>query len=170
MRGFLALAALLQRYVEMRKVRTIAFAVLVLLLICFIWGQSMMPRDASARESTFLMRLLKPLLDPNNRISSKLFHHYLRKAAHFTEYAALGFCMSGFLLSVDWKRERMRIPTAVLSCLLIAAADESIQLFSVDRGAQLRDVVLDFCGALFGLAVYLLLACLVQMRGKKEAS
>ena len=170
MRGFLALAALLQRYVEMRKVRTIAFAVLLLLLISFIWGQSMMPRDASARESTFLMRLLKPLLDPNNRISSKLFHHYLRKAAHFTEYAALGYCMSGFLLSVDWKRERMRIPTAVLSCLLIAAADESIQLFSVDRGAQLRDVVLDFCGALFGLAVYLLLARLVQMRGKKEAS
>ena len=170
MRGFLALAALLQRYVEMRKVRTIAFAALLLFLICFIWGQSMMPRDASARESTFLMRLLKPLLDPNNRISSKLFHHYLRKAAHFTEYAALGFCMSGFLLSVDWKRERMRIPTAVLSCLLIAAADESIQLFSVDRGAQLRDVVLDFCGALFGLAVYLFLARLVQMRGKKEAS
>lgn len=170
MRGFLALAALLQRYVEMRKVRTIAFAVLVLLLICFIWGQSMMPRAVSARESSFLMRLLKPLLDPNNRISSKVFHHYLRKAAHFTEYAALGFCMSGFLLCFNWRREQMRIPTAVLACLLIAAADESIQLVSVDRGAQLRDVVLDFCGALFGLAVFLFLARLLRKRRQKEAT
>lgn len=170
MRGLLALAALLQRDGTMRRPRAILFAVLVLLLLCFIWGQSMLPRTVSARESSFLMRLLKPLLDPKGLISSKVFHHYLRKAAHFTEYAALGFCMSGLLLSVEWRRERMRIPTAVLACLLIAVADEGIQLVSVDRGAQLRDVALDFCGALVGLALFLLLTRLLRKRRKKAES
>ena len=144
-------------YSKGNKIWAGVFAVLTFLLLCFIWGQSMLPREASAAESSRWMLVLKPLLDPGNQISDDTFHHYLRKAAHFSEYAALGFCMSGFLMNLQWKRTRARIPTIVACCVLTAAIDESIQLFSEGRGAQISDVLLDACGALFGLAVFLLL-------------
>ena len=146
----------------MKRAHTVIFGFLTLLLICFIWGQSMLPKSLSAGESSFLMRILKPLLDPSARIDDALFHHVLRKAAHFSEYAALGFCFSGFLWSLQWKARISRVPIAILVPLVIASIDESIQLFSEGRGAQIRDVLLDTFGALFGLAVYLILRLIVN--------
>ena len=150
----------------MKRAGAVAFAVLTVLLLCFIWGQSTLPREVSAGESSRLMQFFKPLLDPNGRIEDEVFHHYLRKAAHFSEYAALGFSMSGFLFCLEWKRRpSLRIPAAVVCCILTAAIDESIQLFSVGRGPHIRDVLLDSCGALFGAAVLLLIsACLRKLK------
>ena len=146
------------------KKAAIVFAVLTVLLIAFIWGQSMLPRDVSSGESGWLMGLLKPLLDPKGRIDEDVFDHYLRKTAHFTEFAALGFCMSGFLMNLQWKKRGLRIPAAALSCVLVAAVDETIQRFSVDRGPHLRDVLLDSCGAIFGIIVFLLIWSIVRKR------
>ena len=142
----------------------VIFAVLTALIVCFIWGHSMMPRERSAEESGRLMGLLKPLLDPNGQIDEDLFDHYLRKAAHFSEFAALGFCMSGFLMNLQWKKCRWRIPTAVMACVAVAAVDESIQLFAIERGPQVRDVILDSCGAVFGIVVFLLVFYLYRKR------
>ena len=63
------------------------------------------------------------------------------------------------------------IPAAF--CLLYAASDELRQLFA-DRGARVGDVILDFCGAVFGIAflhltVWLTARILGQRRGGKEA-
>lgn len=146
------------------KRASIVFAILTALIICFIWGHSMMPREQSAGESGWLMGLLKPLLDPNGRIDDDLFDHYLRKTAHFTEFAALGFCMSGFLVNQQWKKRKWCIPTAILACVAVAAVDESIQIFAVDRGPHIRDVLLDTCGAVFGIAVFLLVLYLFRTR------
>lgn len=149
----------------MRRIRagTLLFAALSLLLLCFIWGQSLLPRSQSAAESRFLMDVIKPLLDPGNRIPEELFHHYLRKAAHFAEYAALGFCLCGFFCSL---RRGAAVLPAIGASVFAAAADEGIQLFSEGRGAQISDVALDSCGALFGLAVFLLLTRLLHRSRK----
>ena len=141
------------------KRRAIIFGVLTALLLCFIWGQSVLPHDLSAGESSRLMAFLKPLLDPRGRIDDGVFHHYLRKTAHFTEYAALGFCMSGFLKNLHWRRKPgLRAPASVAACALAAVIDECIQLFSFERGPQVTDVLLDSVGALFGIAVFLLIS------------
>ena len=153
----------------MKRAHTVIFGFLTLLLICFIWGQSMLPKSLSAGESSYLMRILKPLLDPNARIDDAVFHHWLRKAAHFSEYAALGFCVSGFLWSLQWKKRISRVPTAILAPFLIASIDECIQLFSAGRGAQIRDVLLDTFGALFGLTVYLILRQIINAWKEKNS-
>ena len=140
------------------KRRAIIFGVLTALLLCFIWGQSVLPHDLSAGESSRLMAILKPLLDPRGRIDDGVFHHYLRKTAHFSEYAALGFCMSGFLGNLTWSKRGLRVPVTVAACVLAAMIDECIQLFSFERGPQVTDVLLDSVGALFGIAVYLLIS------------
>ena len=169
MRRFLALAAVLPGYAAVKRTHSVIFGVLSLFLICFIWGQSMLPKSLSAVESSFLMRILKPLLDPSARIDDALFHHCLRKAAHFSEYAALGFCFSGFLWNLQWKARISRVPTAILVPLVIASIDESIQFFSEGRGPQIRDVLLDTFGALFGLAVYLILRLIINARTEKNS-
>ena len=129
----------------------------------------MLPKNLSAAESSYFMRILKPLLDPNARIDDALFHHLLRKAAHFSEYSALGFCFSGFLWSLQWKKRISRVPAAILAPFLIASIDECIQLFSAGRGAQIRDVLLDTFGALFGLAVYLILRQIINAWKEKNS-
>ena len=150
------------------KRSAIVFAILTALLLGFIWGNSFMPKNVSASESGFLMELLKPLLDPKGRVDDEAFHHYLRKAAHFSEYAALGFCMSGFLLGLNWKYRRLRIPVTFLACVLTAGIDETIQVFSDGRGPKLRDVALDSGGAIVGIAVFCLLSMLLSRLKKRD--
>ena len=137
---------------------TVIFGILSLLILCFIWGQSMLPRSASADESNVLMRLMKPILAPKNRADDDIFHHYLRKTAHFVEYAALGFCMCCFFRKLEWKRNAVRTVVTIISPILAAAIDETIQIFTPNRGPQFSDVLLDSCGALCGIGVFLFLA------------
>lgn len=148
----------------MKRRSAVIFGILTILLLCFIWGQSLLPQDKSAGESRFVMQFLKPLLDPSDRIDADLFHHLLRKTAHFTEYAALGLCACGLSCSFPWKRRAACAAAPILLCAFAAAADETIQLFSAGRGPQVRDVLLDCSGALFGIAIYALLLRLKRRR------
>ncbi len=150
----------------MKRPQAIVFLILTVLLLGFIWGQSMLPREASAGESGHVMSFLKPILDPKGRIDDDTFHHYLRKAAHFAEYAALGFCVGGFAFAFRWRRPALRILTVIAGCIAAASVDECIQLFIPGRGPHLRDVLLDACGAVFGLAVFALIVLLFRARRK----
>ncbi len=98
------------------------------------------------------MNLLKPILDPDGSIPDRVFHNYLRKAAHMAEYMALGACVSGFF-TAGGKRTTARLAAALACCAAVAAVDECIQIFSDGRGPQVRDVLIDICGALCGIAV-----------------
>ncbi len=76
--------------------------------------------------------------------------HPVRKAAHFTEYAALGMLlMGGFMLL------RFSMSLRMLFSLLIGAAaafaDEYHQRFVFGRGGTLSDVLLDVSGVLCGI-------------------
>ena len=148
----------------MSRLRAVVFGLLALAILCFIWGQSMLPREASAQESSRLVDLLKPILDPYGRIDDDVFHHYVRKAAHFTEYAVFGFCLAGFLRSLKPCGKKRYLLPSVLLCVLVAGTDECIQMFSPDRGPRLRDVALDACGAMFGILILLLFVFLIQAR------
>ena len=149
--------------------KALAFAVFVLLILCFIWGQSLLPHDASDEESRGIVRWLKPLLDPNDRVDVESFHHYLRKTAHFTEFAALGFCMSGFYWNLPWKKPALRLPASFGSCVLAACIDETIQVFNPGRGPGVKDVLLDSFGAAFGILVFLLFRWILEKRKKAAA-
>ena len=151
----------------MKRRQAVVFLILTVLLLGFIWGQSLLPREASAGESGHVMSFLKPILDPKGRIDDDAFHHYLRKAAHFAEYAALGFCVGGFVFALRWRRPALRIPASVGACAAAASVDECIQLFVPGRGGHVRDVLLDVCGAVFGAAVLALLAWLFRKYGKR---
>jgi len=77
-------------------------------------------------------------------------HHLVRKSAHFTEYA---------ILSALWFRAlRVGLPTlwqirwaliGLIVSLSVAILDELHQGLVPSRTSSPRDVLLDFCGALF---------------------
>lgn len=154
----------------MRKCMFILRLTLVVLMLVFIWGHSMMPADLSDLESSRFLTLVRPLVEAVQRLFESHGYvftqeHLVRKMAHFTEYAALGVLMC--LLFVRTSGQcRLALPAA--ACLAVAFIDEGIQMFSAGRGPALRDVGLDFCGACAGLLLMALLVTLAYEAARRR--
>jgi len=77
-------------------------------------------------------------------------HFYVRKAAHFSEYALLGIL--AFLNAVQYlKTAGKRFLVTLPFCLLYAASDEFHQLFTDGRYGSPVDVMIDFSGSVTGI-------------------
>ena len=83
----------------------------------------------------------------------------VRKAAHFSEYALLGFFMGLQWVRKDG-RSRFFLPEGL--CLGAALVDEGIQLFVSGRAGQLRDVCIDLAGSTLGVLVALTLLAAIR--------
>ena len=121
---------------------------LLVLNLCFIWGNSLLPGEISGAFSEWVKEILATILpgDVPGTPGSGL----LRKIAHFTEFAALGMCLS-WLFGMLRKH-----PGFALACGTAAACvDETIQRFVPDRGPSLWDVGIDTCGVIVGITVIL---------------
>lgn len=92
----------------------------------------------------------------------------VRKTAHFSEYALLGFLTAAAFHTYKLKRVcRWLLPPAV--CLLYAVSDEVHQLFVPGRAGRALDVMIDSAGGIFGTAVFMCLAWLiVRFKLRKE--
>ena len=88
------------------------------------------------------------------------FQFLFRKTAHFMIYGVLG--VFSFLTFVTYQKFLFRIRLAISSlvCLTYAITDEIHQIFVAGRSGELRDVMIDFLGALLGI---LLLAAFVRL-------
>jgi VanZ family protein len=83
-------------------------------------------------------------------------HHAIRKCAHFCEYAMLGFLAWRVVhldLSLSTVSAGRQYWLALLLCALYAASDEFHQSFVPTRQPAVLDVLLDTCGAGFGLLI-----------------
>lgn len=144
--------------------RTCLFAVLSFLTMCFIFSQSVLSREESGGLSAGIVAWLKPILDPNGMLSEDTFHYYLRKAAHFTEFAVFGCFISGFTVNFGLYLQRKYVALPLLLSLSVAVCDEFIQYFT-GRGSMVTDVVIDFSGAVFGL---LAVRLIIWLFGQKK--
>ena len=117
---------------------------LILCNLVFIWGNSLLPGEASGAFSDWAKSILTRLVpgDPDAASGSGL----LRKTAHFVEFATLGMCLAW--LHGMLRKGRVR---PFLWGVLTAAVDETIQRFVPDRGPSVRDVCLDSVGVLAGI-------------------
>ena len=148
----------------MRKV--IAFALLTLLIVGFIWGNSMRSVEESSAQSAPVAENLRPVLDPTEKVEKPIFHDYIRKMAHVIEFFALGLAVAGFGVSLGSYLKKRLISMPVLMVLLVAVIDEYIQHFT-GRGSLVTDVALDFVSALAGL-LFVWVAVTVVLRIKNK--
>ena len=153
-----------------RRERGIRIALAALMLL-FIWGHSMMPASVSGRESEWVRELLEPLL----ALLQRGFFHLglelepstlVRKLAHFTIFAVLGFlCFAAF--SVDLPPRRA-FPAALTLGAVRAVLDEVHQSFVPGRSCELRDMGIDGAGVLLGAAFLLLILYWIQRKKLKK--
>ena len=133
------------------KPRLFASGAMIIGILCFIWGNSLLPGKDSGELSGFVGTLLQKLL-PFLDLQSEQGMHLLRKAAHFSEFAALGFSFA-WLYGMLCKKRSWALVLPLLSGATAAAIDETVQLFSPDRGPSIKDVGIDTCGVIAGIAV-----------------
>ena len=146
-----------------RKKQTVALTILVVVVLMFIWGNSLVPGETSGEISDGVTAFIARVLG----IESETMGHYVRKAAHFTEYAVLGITISVLLL---WIGERgkdyfMPLGLCMLACPFI---DETIQLFTPDRGAMISDMWIDIGGFALGSVIVLLINRTVHAKRNKR--
>ncbi|MDB5096938.1 MAG: hypothetical protein JWM80_1359 [Cyanobacteria bacterium RYN_339] len=77
----------------------------------------------------------------------EFWHHLLRKAAHFTEYAVL----AGLVAFARAKTARRDLAIAWLAATLFACTDEIHQIYVPHRGPSVWDVGIDSSGAAMAL-------------------
>lgn len=75
---------------------------------------------------------------------------FVRKGAHFSEYAVLGILLTGFFGTFAWKGW-VRVLAGWGIGTFYAVTDEFHQTFSDGRSPQVRDVCIDSAGVLFGI-------------------
>lgn len=121
---------------------------LLILNLCFIWGNSLLPGEISGRFSDWVKELLLAVLPGGTPGGNG--GGLLRKLAHFTEFACLGAVLC-------WLTGMLQKQPALALILGTAAAcmDETIQRFVPDRGPSLWDVGIDTCGVIVGILVLL---------------
>ena len=92
----------------------------------------------------------------------------VRKLAHFSEYALLGFSLMLHIAQIE-KKITVHFPWLWSWCVgtLYAASDEFHQGFVAGRGPSVRDVMIDSSGVIAGT---LLLLWLIRRRTRKKAS
>lgn len=138
---------------------------LIVGILCFIWGNSLLPGQDSGELSGFVGMLLQKLL-PFLDLQSEMGLHLLRKAAHFSEFAALGMSFT-WLYGMVAKKRLWSLVLPLLCGSGAAAIDETIQLFSPDRGPSIKDVGIDTAGVITGIAVLTLLHFLYKRLKKR---
>ena len=122
---------------------------IVAFYIYFIFHHSMMVAEASNELSYGVTYKLMNFLQRFGIYTDfYVFHHYVRKLAHFAEFAGLGFLV-GLAMQIC-PLFKSRFLNFALFLFLIPISDEFIQQFYDGRSTELGDILIDGAGILFG--------------------
>lgn len=134
--------------------KRIVLTILSISLIIFIFYNSLFDGDDSSDRSLGVLDFINNTLQSVG-IGLTVSHHFVRKAAHFTEFFVLGtllfFTVRAYITKTDKK-----ILFAPLIGLVVASTDETIQLFVPGRAGMITDVLLDFSGVCTAVLVFYL--------------
>lgn len=149
----------------------------VLAVMVMIFCFSAETGEKSGRTSDKIVRVAIELTQPDYerlprqeqaRIHTRVSFS-VRKLAHFTEFAMLGFALM-LHVTVIGTRTRVRLPAlwALGGGVLYAVSDELHQGLVSGRSPAALDVGIDSLGVLCGLGVLCLILCLLKTKNIKE--
>ena len=101
-----------------KRVWNLLLGVLLAATLCFIWGNSLLPRRDSTELSMGLFNWLRPSLLAVGL--DWVDEHFLRKLAHFTEFALLG-CELAALFLLNCGRNVRSFRRSALCALAVGA-------------------------------------------------
>ena len=157
----------------MKKKWVIRFLWLLVLAVAAIifWFSSQNGEESmntSGGFVTFLLRLLVPGFDGKTYKEKKVIYsqlqYFVRKGAHFSEYAMLGASLRLLFHALNLRRP---ILWAWITGALYACTDELHQMFVDSRTAMWQDVGIDSAGVLAGALLVTLWLWLHRRKRKR---
>lgn len=148
------------------KTSPLAIAARVLFTLCllysvwFIFQNSLQIAQVSSERSEQVRQVLNRAAGVVGLGPFSL--HTVRKMAHFTEFALLGFWFM-LCLRVYTRHFVKHVSWPLFVGLLVAVLDETVQLYVPGRASSVRDVLIDFGGVLCGLFAALLILMFCRM-------
>ena len=147
-------------------IKTYVCALLIIAATLFIFSNSLKGPVESGNDSG---RVTKAVVDVIESVKGEEIkesekediHHFVRKLAHFLEFAMLAFFVFTLVVFLSPKCRPYLFPYSLLYGLSVAVTDEFIQSFT-GRGSAVKDVVIDFSGFITGCAFVYLLSYLVN--------
>ena len=149
-----------------RRAVTVFFALLTLAwtaLLFYFSGQTGLTSGALSGRIT---RALFGWMIDLGWVQYRPLHVFVRKAAHFALFAIEGGLIALTLGSALPKR--VLIPMMAGVCALLAVGNELHEYFTAGRSCELRDMLIDFAGAMTGLALVLLIAWAARRAKRKN--
>ena len=138
-----------------RRERFFRYAPLVLWIGMILFLST--SQASMSNTSRFIRPLLEFLFPGASEETLILYHGYIRKLAHLTEYAGLAFWAFWAFSNSNLKNlRRLWFVFAFLLVLLIALIDETNQSYLTSRTGSIYDVLLDASGGLIML-IFLIL-------------
>ena len=144
---------------KVNSARRIVFTILAVTWMVVIFSFSARPGDESEEQSIkagmMVCHVFVPGFDDLSEQQqihmAQAIDHPVRKTAHATEYAMLaGLVLGAVTVSmIRWKNVLVSVCIAVL----YASMDELHQLFVPGRSGQVKDVLIDGCGAVIGALI-----------------
>lgn len=129
----------------------------VVLVLAFIWGNSLMNGEESGAVSGGMLAWLKELIPALTGMGELL----LRKLGHFSEFTLLGILLA-LLMAKQPGFQRISLP--LLLGILAAMTDETIQSFVPGRSSRVMDVWIDTAGVAAGIVLVLLGQAVLRKR------
>lgn len=129
----------------------------MILIFCLSAETAEVSSKTSGGIVSFIVKILIPSFDTMSAVKQDeilhCFQFVIRKTAHFTIFAILGAL--SYLNIATYKNIllKFRVAIASLFCLVYAISDELHQLGVDGRSGEIRDVLIDFCGALLGIFI-----------------
>ena len=137
---------------NIKKIIKVLYCLYLILLLCFIFSNSMASKEESAEISSGILTNINDFFDSVG-LPFEFEHDFVRKMAHVIEFMTLGISLFGFLALNETVKIKNCVYCAFFSCL-VAMTDETIQFF-YERGSMVIDVWLDLVSAALGiLAAY----------------
>ena len=153
---------------DKRRIAIVLLSLVIALIVSFIFGNSLKSREESKKDSDAVVEVIEPVIEAVCGREVENVGFIVRKMAHLTEFFMLGIAVSGLIAVVDYIRKWWLCGYGLLFCLLIAACDEFIQIFT-GRGSAVGDVLIDFGGAITGFFALIALLELIKFaRNKKQ--
>ena len=148
----------------MKIIRAVPFITTVLIM-AVIFGFSSQSSETSSEISVDFtehivdsLPIIRDMSDAEKKEFVTGIHRFVRKAAHFTLYAMLGFSAAAMFFSIKPKRRALYIwLLAVIMSFIYASTDEFHQMFVGGRGPRVSDVFLDTAGSMFGGGMFFLI-------------
>lgn len=150
--------------IGIKKFSKILLILLIIFTVASIFMQSTKSKEESKSDSDKVGEIIEEIIPPETPAGDYVQTN-LRKIAHFIEFFLLGIEVSLFVSLFHFSK--IFVPSSLVFGLLVAAIDETIQIFS-KRGPSVRDVMIDFSGFLVSALIIYTLSSLIKVISQKR--